>query len=798
MIESSPYDHAISQLADYGLEIDVLDTSGTLQRVRHGEDKPGRKDGWYVAHELHTDSGQVAVVGAYGWWKDGQTYKIHHAIRGLSDEEKRSLARKRKAAQKHAEQARADKAMEASERANTIWDGLSDEGASEYLDRKGVGAYGVRFARGQLVVPVRHSNGRMVGLQWIAGDGGKKFITGIAKRGGFHLIGDPQPNKRLAVAEGYATAATIHAATGWPCAVAFDAGNLSPVCEALRASWQSCPIVICGDDDRQTPGNPGRTKGDLAAAAVGGIAIYPDLPDGKGTDWNDLLTLVGEDGVKEQIRTALKSARAAMETASGAERGEGYGHASIESGNVALAYSHPAAQPGRPVEVDWTRRFLLTENGKVAAKSFNVRLILENDIRWTGVLGHCDFSYRIMKKVLPPLRNAARGEWSNGDSADLRHWCAENYGFEPRTSDVDDALMVVSQQNRFHPVCDYLNGLRWDGRRRLATWLIYYLGAVDQDEDAEDTEATVQAMELRQDYLRIAGTKWMISAVARVLGTSIYPAMKSVKVDTVLILEGDQGKRKSTAFAVLAGDEWFTDSAITIGDKDAYENIRGKWLVEMAELDSFNKAESTKAKQFFGSKTDRFRPPYLRRAEDFPRQCAFVGTTNQDAYFKDFTGNRRYWPVKITQADMDKLERDRDQLWAEAVHLYRQGETWWPADDEMYLFESEQDDRFMSHAWQPIIVDYLKDRYVSLMPPQRKDLFVTQSEIFNDALKMDPAHMRQPEQQQLGNIMHNLGWRRKRRGGRNSRIYGYIPPLGGIGVPGGTSVKTPPGTRKDD
>jgi len=183
---------------------------------------------------------------------------------------------------------------DAAKRATEIWLGLEKNsyGKSEYLSRKKVKPYGVRFSRGSIVVPVGNIENKLVGLQFIYADGSKKFLTGTAKRGAFHIVGDlqrqvdvtaaesPAPSfvgsKVLCIAEGYATAASIHMATGWTCVVAFDAGNLKPVAEVLRGAFPKIKIIICCDDD-SAKADTGLIKGEEAAKAVGGCFVLPDF-----------------------------------------------------------------------------------------------------------------------------------------------------------------------------------------------------------------------------------------------------------------------------------------------------------------------------------------------------------------------------------------------------------------------------------------------------------------------------------------------------------------------------------------
>ena len=180
-----------------------------------------------------------------------------------------------------------------------------------------------------------------------------------------------------------------------------------------------------------------------------------------------------------------------------------------------------------------------------------------------------------------------------------------------------------------------------------------------------------------------------------------------IKADGCLVLEGAQGLRKSSFLRTLAG-EYFSDSPIEIGSKDAFLSLRGVWIAELAELATYLRKDPDTLKQFMSSPVDRYRPPYATEAEDFPRQCVFAGTVNHFTYLKDATGARRFNPVRVTRVDLSALERDRDQLWAEAMLAWRAGESWWPTTSEqLENAELAQEDRFQVDAWEAPLTSYL-------------------------------------------------------------------------------------------
>lgn len=406
---------------------------------------------------------------------------------------------------------------------------------------------------------------------------------------------------------------------------------------------------------------------------------------------------------------------------------------------------------GEPVgeeDIPWERKLARSEKGNILPTLANVYHILRNSPKWTGVIAYDEFSGQVVKLKPPPFVGGAElGEWSDMDDTRCTLWMGQQYSFSPRKEVVMDAVLLIADANKYHVVRSYLDPLVWDKQPRCERWLVEMLGA-------EDTP-----------YNRVVARKWLIAAVARVY-------RPGCKADNVLILEGEQGLYKSTALKVLGG-EWFTDAPFRLGDKDAYVVIRGKWIVELAELDSFNKAESTGAKLFFGQYIDRYRNFYGKRASDVPRQQVFAGTTNSDAYLKDDTGNRRYWPVKVHRIDLEGLKEWRDQLWAEAVDLFRAGAEWWPTSAEKEMFESEQDERYVGDAYIGVIQKYLVGKTQCTM-----------EEILGDALKLDIAKWTRPEQQRIGRCMSEMGWKRKRdtRIVDGKRPWVYLRPVPAAGA----------------
>jgi predicted P-loop ATPase len=355
--------------------------------------------------------------------------------------------------------------------------------------------------------------------------------------------------------------------------------------------------------------------------------------------------------------------------------------------------------------------------------------------------------------------------WEDSDDIRLAEWLQHReVNVAPLV--VGRSVGAVARDHRIHPVRAYLDHLQWDGTRRLETWPSRYLGA-------EPTDLT-HAM----------GSLWLISAIARVY-------RPGVKADHMLILEGEQGARKSTALKILAGEDWFTDELPDLGSKDAAIHMQGVWIVEIAELDAIGRAEVSRIKAFLTRTTDRFRPPYGRHTVEIKRQCVFAGTVNPDTYLRDETGNRRFWPIRCGDIDIDALARDRDQLWAEAVARFKDGAIWWIEDKAiLQAAREEQDKRYQSDAWDGLIEHWLTheirmvgDSHSSFDPPRRESVprreplrDVSIGEILAEAIGAEPTRWSRIDQMRVSGYLKKSGWERYQRREDGAREWRYRRP----------------------
>ena len=421
-----------------------------------------------------------------------------------------------------------------------------------------------------------------------------------------------------------------------------------------------------------------------------------------------------------------------------------------------------------PEETDWTKKLKLTEKGAIAQTIENVVVILTHDPKLAGRLALNELVHQIVTLSSLPWRTAkGPSPWSDADDAALRYYLERTYGLTGKDR-IFDAVNVVAGQNAFHPVREYLDGCAWDGVPRVETLLVDYLGA-------EDTP-----------YTRAVTRKTLVAAVAR-----IY--RPGCKFDYMLTLRGRQGLGKSAIIAKLGG-EWFSDTFTTMQGKEAYEQVLGVWLVEVGELAGMRKAEAETIKLFISKTSDRFRPAYGRRLQEFPRQCIFIGTTNETQFLRDTTGNRRFWVVDTPdepRRDMwDELTPETvAKVWGEAVELYKKGEKLYlpreleaAAREVQETYEEENPrvgivaeflERPLPEGWEDLDL-YTRRQWLETdaVGTVRRTSVCT-IELWAEALGQNPDKFDRYASKELRDIMAKLPeWRRRGNARRNMKPYG--------------------------
>jgi predicted P-loop ATPase len=320
-----------------------------------------------------------------------------------------------------------------------------------------------------------------------------------------------------------------------------------------------------------------------------------------------------------------------------------------------------ADQPETPMEKcaddSWKHRLELNrKTGECEPTYENIRLILANDKYLKGRLCYDLFSERVCLRLPVPWRPHEKGIvcFEDDDAAGLRWYMGAQWHIEARQK-IEDGLIIVARTHAFHPVREYLDSLTWDGIPRVETMLIDYM-------QAEDTPLN-----------RAISKRWMTAACRRVYEPG-------VKFDTLLVLVSDKQGIGKSQFADVLGGKWFRDGLPPLNSKDAVQGLLGNWIIEVGEMAATKKADDELIKQFFACRSDKYRASYGHFDANHPRQCVFFGTTNSREFIMDNTGGRRFWPVEVHASAQDTVERitnlkaARDQLWAEARELCRQGE----------------------------------------------------------------------------------------------------------------------------
>jgi predicted P-loop ATPase len=355
----------------------------------------------------------------------------------------------------------------------------------------------------------------------------------------------------------------------------------------------------------------------------------------------------------------------------------------------------------------------------------NLEIILDHDENLIGLFGYDEFASRVVLRRSPPWRE--RGATYprplvDADVVRLAVYIEQAHDVDFSTTTMGSVIASVADRAAFNPLTDWLHALKWDGTPRLSKWLNVYAGA----EDNAYTSAVARA--------------WAVSTVARALEPGC-------KVDTTLVLEGTQGRGKSTLLRALVGPDWFMDHLPDFSSKDAAILVAKAWVHELSELATLSRSEVEKIKQFLSQRHDVYRAPYAANTIDVPRKCVFAATTNRSDYLRDTTGNRRFWPVKTGRIDIEAVTRDREQIWAEAVAAYKAGEGWHITDPDVLAQASEEQAmRLEADPWLDDIKKFADAQEV-----------MTTSEVLK-YLGIETSKRSPRDGERVGGVLRSLGW----------------------------------------
>lgn len=445
--------------------------------------------------------------------------------------------------------------------------------------------------------------------------------------------------------------------------------------------------------------------------------------------------------------------------------GQGGGGGGGADGPADAPDSDPPPPGRRSRELpEWLRPYWDADKSKFMVSRKLVIAALEHDELLRDVLGFNELSNNVEARIAWPWLNARPGPMRNADDLLLGKWLSSTYGLPAITrAALQEAIETVASGRPFHPFREYLERLEWDQTSRIEKWLLYVIG--------ESPETVSPAL---REYLGQVGRFWLLGMVNRVMEPGC-------KFDYCPVLEGPGGLGKSTLVETLAGSVFFSDTHFDVSKgKEGQEQVQGLVLYEIAELANFGKADLALIKAFITAKVDRYRPSYGRVVESYPRQCVLVGTTNENSYLRDRTGNRRFWPIPVRRPiRIAWLAKMRDQLLAEAFALYRQGVLYTPTrEDETRLFLPMQESRMVETAVMSELLNVLTrtptDHGMGAVVNHLTD-FVTISQL-TTALGVDAAKSNAALEQQIRSWLEHEGWQRRKMQINGVRAWGYARP----------------------
>lgn len=716
----------VQQFTDFLISNDLRPSNSIIpddreRPLRQGGSKGKSRSAVYQLKIL----GDFAVGRAY-CYKRGESFKWHSkSSHSLSADERRILKSRREAETKARDAAQIAAYENVSGKATTLWRSAVAPGLHDYAVSKKVDPLGVKRMGDLLIIPAFDGKGKIWSLQKINNAGQKFFMPGGKVDSCFCPIFSPDdPADKIIICEGWATGASLRMATGLRVVCAFNAGNMPKVAKVIRKKYPNAELILTADNDQWTTRsdgtswNPGLEAAKAALAGAGGkgricYPVFPNEHPSRPTDYNDLYVLEGTEAVKKSLASYSLTIDAKIEI--------------------------------KDNDGKWADKLIRDEKHKMVATSLaNMILFFCHDEQLQNIFVYNEFSHETIVRRCPPWEDGRTFLVHRLDDLDIiraTQWL-EYSGFKPMTDKVHKAIMQAASQCRIHPAREWFDALQWDGVKRLDNWLLTYCKAKQDD----------------PEYLRAVGRKWMTACVTRVFNPGC-------KFDNMLVLEGPQNAGKSSVFRKLAtiGNESYFSDAVTISsidERDSIIKLQGKLIIEFAELSGFNQKDMADVKRWLTLQEDECRRPYGRENIVFKRQFITGGTHNPiEGWLGDPTGNRRFWPVIVGgKIDLEGLERDREQLWAEAVVYYRAGENLYLADDMYAAADDEQKKRKLVDPWTDRIINDIGAR----------------NEIKTDEilafLNIDISKRTMADSRRVGKIMKSEGWEYTTRRGRNGKL----------------------------
>ena len=625
----------LSRLNAEGYPLIEFIPDGKLHRFEI--EKGDRQAGFYIGHRnFLLSTGEEYYVVKYGSWREGlDNVKSINTLKGIpTNADKKTIEEQNRKQQKEIEKIKRHQEDNAAKECQSRWDALreSDYKTSEYLIRKGISEFqnlGVHFDSftQEITIPLRDISYRITSLQTINWKGEKRFFSGAKVKGSFHVFGALTDNIVVCLCEGFATAATVFAATGYTSVFALSAENLKNVADSISKKYPNSKLIICGDND-----TAGREKAEMAAKVSGAKIVFPffktEKEGIKKTDFNDLYLDFGLDEVRKQI-SAIEPSKA------------------LEEFDPYYILNHPYPDEN---EAKMTR---------VGTKT-NVKELLRR-LKIT-------VRYNVVKKDIAISIPGLTTSIDNRDVVQfnfIADWCKRA---RIPILDLDGHLIAIADENFYNPAANWIESIPWDGTSRLEEFY-----------NTIKSESPIKNLLMR---------KWLISAIAALYEPDgVYSGGVLVLQGAQYI--GKTAWFKSLAPRDL--NVLCEGKTLCTTDKDSIMDAIRHWIVELGELDgTFSKSEMAQLKAFLTRTEDVIRLPYGKRSSNYPRRTVFFASVNDENFLVDKTGNRRFWVIPCSGIDFEH-KTDMQQLWAEVREFYLNGESWKLTHEENKLLNESNE-----------------------------------------------------------------------------------------------------------